>query len=162
MQSLGSCFKYTFLYSKLSWKWYNLHVFRAVEGQRKFFIRNVWGLCTPESSILRTPNHCLVFFIYIWSHISGNFSVRNENKTLEIDRFGRHQAMVTSTFPVQNLETKNCLSRTPKVFQSMLSKSILINFIVLNGQIKPKGFYGFFFPVARDGKGNWRGFHTGC
>ena len=62
--------------------------------------------------------------------------------------------MVTSTFPVQNLETQNCLSRTPKVFQSMLSKSILINFIVLNGQIKPKGFYGFFFPVARDGKGN--------
>lgn len=122
MQSQGSCFKYTFLYSKLSWKWYDLHVFRAVEGQRKFFTRNVWGLCTPESSILRTPNHFLVFFIYIWSHISGtcNFRVRNENKTLEIDRFGRHQAMIPLLFQCRILRRKIAFLGLLKCFKVCL------------------------------------------
>ena len=47
---------------------------------------------------------------------------KDENKTLEVCRFGLQHAMITCTFRARDLKTKNCLSRTHKVPQKYAQK----------------------------------------
>ena len=69
--------------------------FRRGWGKEKLFTRKVWGLRSPWSSILRPPKHRLMFFLSI---LNAKCRFRNENKTLEVCRFGPQSATISCTF----------------------------------------------------------------
>ena len=60
-----------------------------------------------------------MFFLSI---LSAKGIFRNENKTLEVCRFGLQCPMITCTFRVCDFKSKSCLSRTPKVLQKYAQK----------------------------------------
>ena len=93
------------LYSNLLESTRILFVFAAVEGRKKFLTRKVWGLCTPWSSILRPLKHLFVFPFHFKTQ-SSNFSVRNENKTLEVFRCFLQHSMITCTFQAHNFKKR--------------------------------------------------------
>ena len=66
--------------------------------RKKLFTRKVWGLYSPRSSILRPPKHRFLFFLFILNANEAISLFRNENKTLEVCRFGLHCTMITFAF----------------------------------------------------------------
>ena len=61
---------------------------RLHSRKEKFLTRKVWGLCTPWYSILRPTEYWFVLFLSILSPTEIISPIRDENKTLEIRRFG--------------------------------------------------------------------------
>ena len=90
--------------------------------KEKLFTKKVRGLRSYWSSILRPPKHLFMFSLSILSAREVICPFKDENKTLEVCRFGLQHAMITCTFRARDLKTKNCHSRTPKVPQKYAQK----------------------------------------